>query len=138
MEPKVQIGRSEPKGWSGAQNVQNSAQMHSSEHTVMEGIMGMSGKVGMDMGMDRDMVMRMVMVMVMDMDMDMGMDMGMDMDMVMQMVMVMVMVMVMGMDMDMCMETMTVMVMESASLGTKLNCLHHRALHPGGYLPRCR
>ena len=86
--------------------------MHSREHTVMEGIMGMSGKVGMDMGMD--------------------------MDMVMQMVMVMVMVMVMGMDMDMCMETMTVMVMESASLGTKLHCLHHRALHPGGNLPRCR
>ena len=86
--------------------------MHSSEHTVMEVITGMSEKIEVDMGMD--------------------------MDMVMQMVMVMVMVMVMGMDMDMCMETMTVMVMESASLGTKLNCLHHRALHPGGYLPRCR
>ena len=67
MESKVQIGRSEPKGWSGAQNVQNSAQMHSSEHTVMEVITGMSVKIEVDMGMD--MVMQMVMVMVMGMDM---------------------------------------------------------------------
>jgi len=92
--------------------------MHSREHTVMEGIMGMSGKVGMDMGMDRDMVMRMVMVMVMVMDMDMGMDRGINTAMGMEMVMA--------------------MVMESASLGTKLHCPHDRELHPGGNLPRCR
>ena len=86
--------------------------MHSSEHTVMEVITGMSEKIEVDMGMG--------------------------MDMVMQMVMVMVMVMVMGMDMDMCMETMMVMVMESASLGTKLHCLHHKALNPRGSLHKRR
>ena len=46
--------------------------MHSSEHTVMEVITGMSVKIEVDMGMD--MVMQMVMVMVMDMDMDMCME----------------------------------------------------------------
>ena len=81
--------------------------MHSSEHTVMEGITGLSEYV---MGMDMDMDTAMLMIMVMGTDKDM----------------------------DMCTESMMVMVMDSASLGTKLHCLHHRALHPGGNLPRCR
>ena len=62
--------------------------------------------------------------------------MGMDMDM--DTAMLMIMVMVMDKDMDMCTESMMVMVMESASLGTKLHCLHLRALHPAGNHPRCR
>ena len=82
--------------------------MHSRERTVMEVIPGMSEKIGVDMGMDMDMVMQMVMVMVM------------------------------GMDMVMCTETMMVMIMESASLGTKLHCLHHKALNPRGSLHKRR
>jgi len=79
--------------------------MHSSEHTVMEVITGMSEKIEVDMGMDMDMVMQMVMVMVMDMDM------------------------------DMCMETMMVMVMESASLGTKIIAPITQLCIPGGTIP---
>ena len=91
--------------------------MHSSEHTVMEAIPGMSEHViWMDMDVDTAIRMAMVMVMAMDVGMDMGTD----------------------MDMDMCMESVMVTVMESALLGTELHCLHHRALHPRGNQPRCR
>ena len=78
--------------------------------------------MGMDVGMDTAMVMQMVLVMVMDAHMDMDMGTGMDVDV----------------DMDIDMETTEVMAMESASLGTKILCPHHRALHPMGNLPRCR
>ena len=69
--------RSEPKGWSRAQNVQNSVQMHSSEHTEMELLTGMS-EHAMGMDMDVDMVMQMVILMDMDTDIDMGTDMDME------------------------------------------------------------
>ena len=78
--------------------------------------------MGMDVGMDTAMVMQMVMVMVMDAHMGMDMGTGMDVDA----------------DMDIDMETTEVMAMESASLGTKILCLHHRALHAMGNHPRCR
>ena len=65
--------RSEPEGWSRAQNVPNSAQLHSSEHSVKEVITGLSEYV-MGMDMDMDTAMLMIMVMVMDMDMDMCME----------------------------------------------------------------
>ena len=91
--------------------------MHSREHTEMEGITGMSEHaMGMDMDVDTAMRKAMVMVMAMDVGMDMGT----------------------VMDMDMSMESVMVTVMESASLGTELHCLHHRALRPGGNHPRCR
>ena len=91
--------------------------MHSREHTEMEGITGMSEHaMGMDMDVDTAIRMAIVMVMAMDVGMDMGTD----------------------IDMDMCMESVMVTVMESASLGTELHCLHHRALRPGGNHPRCR
>ena len=78
--------------------------------------------MGMDVGMDTAMVMQMVMVMVMDAHMGMDMGTGMDVDA----------------DMDIDMETTEVMAMESASLGTKILCPHHRALHAMGNHPRCR
>ena len=84
----------------------------------MEGIMGMSENIGADMDMGMDMVMQMVMVMVMDAHMGMDMGTGMDVDA----------------DMDIDMETTEVMAMESASLGTKILCPHHRALHTMGNL----
>ena len=74
--------------------------------------------MGMDVGMDTAMVMQMVMVMVMDAHMGMDMGTGMDVDA----------------DMDIDMETTEVMAMESASLGTKIRCPHHRALHTMGNL----
>ena len=58
---------------------------------------------------------------------------GMDMDM--DTAMLMIMVMVMDKDMDMCTESMMVMVMESASLGTKIIAPITELCIPGGTIP---